>query len=411
MLNSLFKKRKEQEARRNPDTSDFCYYPFFQVLVSADGKYMPCSHHDGYIADGGKVMTVKDFSIDQAWNSEYMTTLRNNFLCNTRHKGCSHCWKEQGLGLKPMRYDSYGYGIQEEQVQAPISPKRVEINASNVCNLRCRICGPHASTRWIKEAKELYGQDGELHFNMTPENQATIRKWVPHFEQIGFFGGEPLMSQENIELMRYCVETGHAKHISLLINTNATIYTNEILSLLQQFKQVYLNFSIDDIGARFEYQRSGAKWTEVLTNLEKFVGSGGYTGMEQLQLKICCSVTAMNIYYFPEYFHFINDCFPGLPVFWNLVFSPAELSMQIFPKAVKDIIAHRLRTEVKATYAFEELRTRTVENLVAYLYGDNGLSFDMFFSYVERHDKFRHESFPTVFPEFWEIIKSYKAVE
>jgi radical SAM protein with 4Fe4S-binding SPASM domain len=409
MFSSFFTK-KERAIKRDPDTSDFCYYPFFQVLVSADGKYMPCSHHDGYIGNADSVMTVKDHSIEQAWHSEYMQNLRSDFLNNTRHKGCSHCWKEQGLGLKPMRYDSYGYGIQEEQVQHPIAPKRVEINASNVCNLRCRICGPHASTRWIKEAKELYGQDGELHFNMTPENQATIRKWVPYFEQIGFFGGEPLMSQENIDLMRYCVETGHAKHISLLINTNATIYTDEILNLLKLFKQVYLNFSIDDIGERFEYQRSGAKWKEVFDNLNKYVGSGGFTDTEQLQLKICCSVTAMNIFYFPEYFHFINEHFPGLPVFWNLVFSPAELSMQIFPNAIKDVIANRLRTEVKATYAFEELRTRTVANLVSYLYGENGLNFDSFFSYIERHDKFRQESFEAVFPELWGIIKDYKPV-
>ncbi len=126
----------------------------------------------------------------------------------------------------------------------------------------------HASTRWIREAKRLYGYPGELHFNMTPENQAIIREWVPNFDQIGFFGGEPLIAQENIDLMRFCVETGHAQHISLLINTNATIYTDEIVTLFKHFKQVYLNFSID-IETRFEYQRSGANWNEVLENLEE----------------------------------------------------------------------------------------------------------------------------------------------
>lgn len=406
MFSSFFKK-KESVIKRDPTSSDFCYFPFFQVLVSADGKYMPCSHHDGYITENGEVMAVKHFSIEQAWNSDYMNTLRSNFLSNTRHPGCNHCWKEQKLGLKPMRYDSYAYGIQEEQVQQPISPKRVEINASNVCNLRCRICGPHASTRWIREAKELYGYPGELHFNMTPENQAIIREWVPNFDQIGFFGGEPLMAQENIDLMRFCVETGHAQHISLLINTNATIYTDEIVTLFKHFKQVYLNFSIDDIETRFEYQRSGANWNEVLENLRKYSEHGGYSGTEQIQIKICCSVTAMNIYYFPEYFDFMNRSFPRLPVFWNMVFSPAELSMQIFPKAVKEIIASRLRTEVKATYEFEELRTRTVENLIDYLNGENGLSFDAFFDYVQRHDKFRQESFEVVFPELWNLIKGY----
>ncbi len=410
MFSSFFTK-EVPAVKRDPDTSDFCYYPFFQVLVSADGKYMPCSHHDGYIADGDAEMTVKEFSIHQAWNSEYMKTLRNHFLNNTRHKGCSHCWKEQGLGLKPMRYDSYGYGIQEKQVQNPISPKRVEINASNVCNLRCLICGPHASTRWIKEAKELYGQVGELHFNMTPENQATIRAWVPEFEQIGFFGGEPLMAQENIDLMRFCVETGHARHISLLINTNATIYTDELLCLLKQFKQVYLNFSIDDIGARFEYQRSGAKWDEVVDNIHKYCVHGGFEGDDQLQIKICCSVTSMNIFYFPEYFGFMNENFPGLPVFWNLVYAPWELSIQLLPTAVKEGIAHRLRNFITTTYRMEERRTKTIENLISYLNGHDERDFVHFFHYIQRHDKYRLESFVDTFPEFYAAIEKYKPAD
>jgi sulfatase maturation enzyme AslB (radical SAM superfamily) len=407
MLSNLFK-RKEAAKPRDPSQSDFCYYPFFQVLLSADGKYMPCSHHDNFITESGEEITVKTHTIEEAWNSEYMKTLRTNFNNNVRSPGCNQCWKEQALGLKPMRFDSYGYGITEQQVQKPLSPKRVEINASNVCNLRCRICGPHASSRWIKEAKELYSRQSELHFNMTPENQHIIRKWVPQFDQIGFFGGEPLMAEENIDLMRYCVETGHASHISLLINTNATIYTDELVSLFKQFKNVFLNLSIDDIGDRFEYQRSGAKWNEVLENLTQYSKHGGYTGTEQIQIKICCSVTAMNIYYFPEYFHFMNEHFPGLPVFWNLVYAPAAMSMQIFPAEIKKIIAERLSTQVHATYEFIEMRTRTVENLISYLNGSIENDFQDFFDHINRHDKFRHESFRETFPEFWEIIKGYE---
>ncbi len=406
MLPSFFKK-KPKAPIRDPERSDFCYYPFFQVLVSADGKYMPCSHHDNFMIDGGKELTVKDCNIEQAWNSEYMTQLRNNFLNNVRSKGCNQCWKEQALGLKPMRYDSYGYNITAEQVQNPVAPRRVEINASNVCNLRCRICGPHASSRWIREAKEVYQKDSELHFNMTPENQEIIRHWVPYFDQIGFFGGEPLMAAENIELMRYCVASGHAGHISLLINTNATVYTAEIVSLFRAFKNVYLNLSIDDIGRRFEYQRSGARWDEVVENLKLYTSQGGYTGSDQLQVKICCSVTAMNIYYFPEYFEFMNAHFPGLPVFWNLVYAPAELSMQIFPAEIKAVIEKRLRTQVQATYEFQELRTRTVENLISFMNGSIDLGFQSFFDHIHRHDRFRHESFAEIFPELWALIRGY----
>jgi MoaA/NifB/PqqE/SkfB family radical SAM enzyme len=410
MLSSLFKREKKVTAR-DPAKTNFCYYPFFQVLLAADGKYMPCSHHAAFITENGKEITTKTHTIEQAWHSEYMQTLRQNFHNNVKSPGCSHCWKEEALGLKPMRYDSYGYNIPESQVQKPATPMRVEINASNVCNLRCRICNSHASTRWIKEAKLLYGHDGEVHFNMTPENQAIIRQWVPHFTQIGFFGGEPLMSEENIELMRYCVQTGHSSHISILLNTNATVYTDEILALFKQFKNVYLNFSIDDIGARFEYQRSGAKWDEVVENMKKYVAVGGYNGGDQLEIKICCSVTAMNIYYFPEYFAFLNAHFPGMPVFWNLVFSPWELSIQILPQEVKDTIAKRLKNFITTTYQMEERRTKTIENLISYLNGQSEHDFTAFFQHIQRHDRFRMESFMATFPEFYTLIEKYKPAE
>lgn len=392
----------------NPDKTDFCYYPFFQVLLSAEGRYKPCSKHEDFVTHKGEILEVGKATIEDAWNSDYMQTMRENFKNNVRTKGCVQCWKEQALGLKSMRYDSYGYKVPVSQVANPVSPMRVEINASNVCNLRCRICWSHASTKWIKEAKELYGVDGEVHMNMTDENFSIIKKWVPHFTEIGFFGGEPLMDDRNIQLMRYCVETGHSKHITILINTNGTVYSDEIVGLFKQFKKVLLNLSIDDIGKRFEYERGYAKWDLVINNARKFISHGGFTAKDTIECKVCCSVTVMNIFYFPEYFEFMNEHFPGLPVYWNLVYAPWALSMQILPFEVKEQIAERLRKFVKTTYKMTEERTKTIENLITFLNADEKHDFGEFFRYILRHDKYRQESFPEVFPEFWRVIEKYK---
>jgi MoaA/NifB/PqqE/SkfB family radical SAM enzyme len=410
MLSKFFRKKLGNE-KRDPSKTDFCYYPFFQVLLSADGKYMPCSHHTGFITENGKEIRANTHSIEEAWNSEYMHTLRENFKKNIRHEGCVQCWKEQSIGLKPMRYDSYGYDIPESQVECPKIPMRVEINASNICNLKCRICWSHASSKWIKEAKDVYNVESEVHYNMNSENQEIIRRWVPNFTQIGFFGGEPLMSEENIELMRYCVETGYSKNISLLINTNTTYYTDELAALFKQFKNLYLNFSIDDIESRFEYQRNGANWNLVVENLKKFTALGGYSGDSQIQCKICCSVTTYNIYYFPEYFNFFNEHFPGMPVFWNLVYMPWQLSISLLPKDVKKIIAERLKNYVSTTYKMDELRTKTIDSLITFLNAHDNRDFSEFFRHTWRHDKYRNECFKETFPELYKIIKEYAPLD
>lgn len=408
-LSSLFKAKKTQttpEVIRDPDKTDFCYFPFFEIMMSAEGKFKPCSKHYDFISHEGKTLVVGESSIEEAWNSDYMQTLRENFKNGVRMKGCDECWREQDMGLKPMRYDSYNYNIPESQVQQPLQPTRVEINASNICNLRCRICMPTASHKWIREAKELYNWEETVHFNMTPENMATIKSWIPNMMEIGLFGGEPLMSKENIELLEYCVETGHAKNIQLLLNTNGTVYDDHVAKLFKKFKHVFLNFSIDDIGPRFEYQRKNAKWDEVVENMKRWIRHGGYTEKDTIECKICCSVTNMNIFYFPEYFEFMNKEFPGLPVFWNLIYEPWEYSIEILPEEVKQIVRERLQSFV-STYEMTEKRTKTIDNLITYLNNTIDKPFTGFFEKIARHDRFRKEDFSETFPEFWDIIKDY----
>jgi sulfatase maturation enzyme AslB (radical SAM superfamily) len=398
---------REQAVLRMPDETDFCYYPFFQVLMTAGGKYMPCSKHEAFITHGGKVLNSDTSTIEEAWNSDYMKDLRQAFLSGERRPGCRECWREQDMGLKPMRYDSYNYGVKEAQVQEPELPMRVEINASNICNLRCRICMPTASHRWIPEAKKLYNWNEETHFNMTPENAKAIRSWLPNITQLGFFGGEPLMSEENIALMRHCVETGHSRHISILLNTNGTIYSDEIKDIFLQFKKVFINFSIDDIGKRFEYQRNGANWDEVVDNMRSFLRHGGSTGADTIECKICCSVTNMNIYYFPEYFQFMNAHFPGMPVYWNLVYEPWEFSIEILPEPVKEVIRERLRNHITTTYEMDETRTKTVENLIIFLNNSIYKDFSGFMKKMRLHDAYRKESFEKTFPEWWALISEF----
>jgi len=399
-----FAGRSEKVVVRRPEETDFCYYPFFQVLMTAGGKYMPCSKHESFITHEDAVLTSNSATIEQAWNSDYMKDLRQGFLDGTRRPGCRECWREQDMGLKPMRYDSYNYQVSEQQVQTPTLPMRVEINASNICNLRCRICMPTASHRWIPEAKKLYNWNEQTHFNMTPENASAIRTWLPNITQLGFFGGEPLMSEDNIALLHHCVDSGHSKHISILLNTNGTFYSDALKDLFLQFKKVYINFSIDDIGDRFEYQRNGAKWNEVVQNMKSYLKHGGSTDIDTIECKICCSVTNMNIYYFPEYFSFMNEHFHGMPVYWNLVYEPWEFSIEILPEPLKEIIRERLQNHITTTYQMDETRTKTVENLITFLNNSIHQDFAGFMKKMTMHDGYRKESFATTFPEWHALI-------
>ena len=67
------------------------------------------------------------------------------------------------------------------------------------------------------------------------------------------------------------VVAGHAKNIDIHYNTNGThLPPQEIFDLWSYFKHVEVAFSIDDVGAAFEYQRHPANWRQVSANLIKF---------------------------------------------------------------------------------------------------------------------------------------------
>jgi MoaA/NifB/PqqE/SkfB family radical SAM enzyme len=379
-----------------------------QILMTSEGKFRPCSKHVDHISHKGKVLNTKTATLETAWHSDYMEEMRKQFLENKQFPGCGECWRQQNMGLRSMRYDSYQYNVPETQVNNPITPLRVELNSSNVCNLKCRICYPTASSKWINEAKKLYGWKERIHENLKNENFEIVKSWAKNLEELCFFGGEPLMSIDNIEFLKFLIKVGLSKDISLLFNTNGTVFSDEIEDILRSFKRTRMYFSIDDIEERFEYQRKGAEWAEVVQNIERAYQFSNSLTDRRVEFKICCTVSSMNIFYMPEFFSFFDKNFPSLKIFWNFIFDPWELSIQLLPKEIKKIITNRLNTNIQPSFEMTEDDTRTIEELTTFLNHDIDMPFDGFFEYVNRHDVYRKESFPNVFFEFWQHIKSFK---
>jgi MoaA/NifB/PqqE/SkfB family radical SAM enzyme len=401
-IDIIYKKKKVE-------SSSICMYPFMNMMVTANGKYKPCCKWSEVLTDHGKELQAPENTLLDAWNSDEMKQLRVDFLDGKMPAKCAVCWNEEKSGIQSMRYDSFNYGVDANNLNAIPFPIRLDIYPSNVCNLKCRICSPEYSNRWIEEARDTLGIDEEVHLNLTRENQDQIEKWLPNIVEIGLFGGEPLFLKECYALMEKCVELGYSKNITLLINTNGSIYSKKLIDIFSKFKKTHLNFSIDDIEERFEYQRKGGKWHHTLENIKKYLTSGGTSHKDIIECKICCTVSSLNIFYLPEIFELISNEFPGMAVYLNFLHGPYSLSAKNLPLAVKSIIKNRLIKNKKfLDIQFDAKQTRTLENIIDFLDLESNIPFSEFFNEIQRGDKYRNESFENTFPEFWEIIKSYK---
>jgi len=180
-------------------------------------------------------------SIRQAWDQDFIP------------RNCQNCNRQTGSN---QWYADNGYA------DTSVELLRIDFWTGDTCNLACVICGPHYSSTWKKE------------LNFPIESRGiTNSLWkeldTSKLKMIHFNGGEPLLNKEH---MRFLENIPNKSQVHLNYNTNGTILpSRKLLTLWEQFKLVQLDFSIDDIGERFEYQRFPAKWSEVTKNLQWFI--------------------------------------------------------------------------------------------------------------------------------------------
>jgi sulfatase maturation enzyme AslB (radical SAM superfamily) len=205
--------------------------------------------------------TAKVDSIN--FNDEHLTNIRKIWLNKQFPDECSNCQQAEQHNLSSRRigsnqwYKDHGYDNLDTELI------RLDYWTGDICNLACVICGPHNSSLWKQE----------LGFAKEDKKQVTNKFWktidISRLKFIHFNGGEPLLSKEHIEFLQSIPEKSQ---VHLNYNTNGTILpTAELLDLWSQYKLVQLDFSIDDIGTRYEYQRYPAKWESVESNLKWFI--------------------------------------------------------------------------------------------------------------------------------------------
>ncbi|MCB9204914.1 MAG: twitch domain-containing radical SAM protein [Flavobacteriales bacterium] len=395
-LNNMFVDRGEKP---------LCLYPFMNVLLTADGRYKPCCRWSETLTHNGAELSVSNgHTLKDAWASTEMESLRADMLQRRKNKKCSVCWSEDQSGIRSMRFDSFNYGYRKPKSGEEETPLRLDIYPSNKCNLRCRICSHNYSTGWIKEAKESLNQEGTVHENLTQDNLAQIDQWLANIKEIGLFGGEPLYTTDCHELMRSMIDKGYSKNITLLINTNGTIYSSELIEMFRKFKKVILNFSIDDIGSRFEYQRKGAKWSDVSQNLKQYLNHSGIEHSSQIESKICCTVSAFNAYYLQDLFNWVSEkLHPNMKVYLNVLHGPMALSLRNLPEPLKKTIAKQL-SGVKKNAPFDSEQYRSIDNIVDFMKLPPEIDTGSFINEVERGDRYRKERFSAVFAEIADAL-------
>jgi organic radical activating enzyme len=221
----------------------------------------------------------------------------------------------------------------------------LDLKLGNICNLKCRICGSWSSSTFAAEEVSHLpkGMDRRRSHHYRMMREGAWPRQSPGFWQdlelisndiryIEFTGGEPFMINEHFDLLQRLVDRGLAHNIELHYNTNGTIVPDRGPNIWQHFRVVEVAFSVDDVGARFEYQRSNARWAEVQDNIRWFRGLRDR--MSCIQLQVCSTVNVFNVMYLGELAQW-NRSQDFNFVYWNMLHEPAYLSIASLPQAAK----------------------------------------------------------------------------
>lgn len=187
-------------------------------------------------------------------------------------KGCSSCFIKEQSGLTSQRQkwlnneEKYlgKQGIYENNLDIKTNNiHHIYLNFSNICNFKCRMCGPHFSNAWIPDAKKLNDKGFVVgNEEIPPKSQVDVNKFFDEFgsrlgnlSQIWITGGEPFIDDSIYSFFKKLEIYTDVKKIKVSINTNGSKLDIKKLQELSHLKNLTLNFSVDATGDLYTYMR------------------------------------------------------------------------------------------------------------------------------------------------------------
>ena len=393
----------------------FCVLPWISLEASPIGTVRPCCLADDEIVDSDSVkFNLKSASFQDIQNSEYMYQLRQEFLAGKQPATCRKCWSEEDAGRTSKRMHTLDrlkhMGISSEWTHEAKPLMFLDLKLGNICNLKCRICGSWSSSSFAVEeiansveanSKNSFAYQMLKAGRWPRENESfwnQINQCLEDIRYIEFTGGEPFMIEEHFEMLRGIVDRGIAHQVEIHYNTNGTQYPHNAIEIWKHFKTVEIAFSIDDLGERFEYQRTGALWTDVQRNIEL------YRNMRQqysnIQLQCCSTVNIFNVRYIDQLADWISV--QGFDfVYWNIMHDAQHFSVASLPDTAKQAIADHLNT-VSTGYK------KDFEGIVDFMMRGQSTDGSETRRQIQKLDQWRDQDLSAVAPEFACLINYSK---
>ncbi len=277
----------------NSKPENLCMAPWTHTYLSPQTERRlccasrePAQNFKQYIDTEEGTNEYKPQTLEQYWNSERIRRVRMQMLANEVPPECEVCDKKL-LNQDVYRdYFNHLFAHKWEDVvlntdwdgYTTMQPISWDYRFSNLCNFKCRMCGPMLSSAWETEARKQN--------KIEPWMEKSVKKQIQKFQQdiveqefataveehrieeVYWVGGEPLMYEQHWQYMQRIIELGDGPGLYARYNTNLSRIdykgVNLYTDILSKIRDWQICASIDGTGAVGEYIRTGLNYKEWL---------------------------------------------------------------------------------------------------------------------------------------------------
>ena len=446
----------------------WCPLPWLSVNVRNNGDLRVCCNANvgldqGLVKkDDGTIYNLGTDGINDFRNGKIMKEIRTSMLKGEFHPSCIRCKREHEAGMdsraswersiwkKHLTEDSSRDITQEDGTidTANVPIRYTDLRFGNLCNLKCRMCGPTDSNQWyddqakvwnvtsykdaekviplVKNAKGKFTADTNIYdWYNNPRFWKDLEDAIPTLERLYIVGGEPLMIDQHYEFLRKCIDADRAKNIVVEYNSNITNIPQRAWDIWKHFYRIQVGMSVDAVGPINDYIRHPSKWWKISENMHKLDKAEG-----DYKIWWAATIQAYNMYNLPtmmrwkiaQNFNRVNEKVDWKPVISpHPLHNPDFLNVKIFPAESKKWIAkyfEEQKVEAKEEiFAYDFLNDdekkinykyfcKILDQYVKYMNADDySHRLEKFWHYTNSLDKLRNESLKDVCPVTFDLLK------
>jgi MoaA/NifB/PqqE/SkfB family radical SAM enzyme len=241
-------------------TDWYCPFPFKHVFVDSSGL-SPCCNT---ISDFGL-----DVSIDQYVNHPKVLNLQKQFLAGEKPTECKSCLLQENIQSKSMRLD--GLEDYKHEIFNGSQIDFVHFSQSNICNFKCRSCGPqysHGIAQEIKQNPELSKFSSDKKFvSVNEHNHQWIVDNLSSLKRLLITGGEPTVMPEVKKIFELVHQVQYPE-LNIMMTTNCSWTDDFWYDCIKSMPNLHITASLDGVGSVAELVRHGTAWKQVEHNIQ-----------------------------------------------------------------------------------------------------------------------------------------------